>query len=230
MGCVGVGLVVMPFYYGWYNDFPPFVFVGGFIIVCGLIGFTMFGWLAVVVGRLLSGSQVIVHWTYDHTEWQRYVAWAYGEDVREKRQLFLLVAGITLLIGGAFWLLMRDRAAALVFCFLVSLLLFIWLLITVLPWLTRRRDQRQPGEIVAGKNVIYHNGSVHCWTFPGSRLEGVVRVEQPFPMVQIRYSYLMMAGRTLYFFRNHVTVSLPVPAGCEEEAARLVEALSHTAS
>ena len=225
VACVGAGLAALPFYYGWVNESPPFVFVGGFIFLCGLIGLAMFGWLTVKVGHLLDGTETVVHWRYGADEWRRYVEWAYTEERQEKRQLLMLIGVISLVVGGGFWLLVRDEGGAIVFGVLVAILLLLAILVELVPRLVRRRDRHGDGEVLVGRSVLYLNGSVHCWTLPGSRLEGITFSERPLPHLKIRYSYLMMAGRSLYFFRNHVAATLPVPAGRGDEATRLVELL-----
>ena len=162
-------------------------------------------------------------------EWQHYVEWAYSEDRQEKRKVLVFIAGIVLLVGGGFWLLVRDEGGAIAFAVLFAVVLLVALVSEVLPRLARRRDRRGAGEVAVGEAVAYINGSVHCWTLPGSRLEGVEYVERPFPVVKIHYSYLMMAGRSLYFFRNFVTAVIPVPRGGKDEADLLVGILQEKA-
>jgi hypothetical protein len=53
--------------------------------------------------------------------------------------------------------------------------------------------------------------------------------KKPMPHILLVYSYMMMAGRSLYFFRNYVEVRIPVPRGQEEAGAAVVKALGKSA-
>ena len=73
---------------------------------------------------------------------------------------------------------------------------------------------------------IYLDGSVHSWNSLGTRLDSVAFQASPLPHLRFVYSYLMVAGRSLYFFRNYVTVRVPVPAGREAEGRAVVRLLT----
>ena len=137
-------------------------------------------------------------WTYDPEEWKRFVAWEFTEETSEKRGLLMLVSAIILVVGGGFWLVMRDAAAAWVFVFLIGLAALLWAVAWIVPRLTRRRNLKALGEVYIGRSGIYMNGAVHTWNLPGSRFESAAFIEKPFPLLVFVYSYLMVAGRALY--------------------------------
>ena len=93
IGAAGAALVVLPFLYGWINASPPFVFVGGFVVICGIIGLAMFGWQAVTVSNLLNGKGLLAHWTYTPQEWQAFTEWAFTESIGERLAVGLLEQG-----------------------------------------------------------------------------------------------------------------------------------------
>jgi len=52
----------------------------------------------------------------------------------------------------------------------------------------------------------------------GARLEDVAELKEPFHCLGISYSYLVMAGRLLFFCRASADIREPVPKGKEDEA------------
>lgn len=217
----GIGLMALPFVYHYPEEGAPFFFIGLFVFLCGAIGLSLFGWQMRTLGRILGGKDQLARWTYDPEEWKRFVAWEFTEETSEKRGLLMLVSAIILAVGGGFWLVMRDAAAAWVFVFLVGLAALLWAVVWIVPRLTRRRNLKALGEVYIGTSGIYMNGVVHTWNFPGSRFESAAFIEKPFPLLLFVYSYLMVAGRSLYVFRQAATVRVPVPRGMEAEAAEL---------
>ena len=219
----GAALIILPFLYGWHHDFPPFVFIGGFVAICGLIGFFMFSRQVVMISNMIQEKNVLAHWTYVPAEWQRFADWAFTAEKEEKRGLLMVVSAIIVLVGGGFWLAMRDEAAGWVFLFLMGLMVFLWLIVLVPPRLTHRRNSQKSGEVFLGPSGLYLNGTVHSWSFPGSRFEFAQYTSSPFPLLSVTYSYITSAGRSLAFFRQEAVVHLPVPEGKEGEAEGLVE-------
>jgi len=77
--------------------------------------------------------------------------------------------------------------------------------------------------VFLGSSGKYINGAVHTWNLIGSRFESASKIEKPLPMLEIVYSYLMVAGRSLYFFRQYATVRVPIPEGKAAEATAIVK-------
>jgi hypothetical protein len=120
---------------------------------------------------------------------------------------------------------MRDDAAAWVFLVLLGLIVLLWMVAVLVPKLTYRRNIKGSGEVYLGSSGIHLNGSVHTWRLLGSRFESAQYRADPFPLLAVLYSYLMVAGRSLYFFRQYFAVSVPVPAGKEDDAKNIAKIL-----
>ena len=217
----GIAVMALPFFYHYPEEGAPFFFVGFFVFLCGAIGLALFAWQMHTLGRIIGGKDQLARWTYDPGEWKRFVAWEFAEEISEKRGLLVLVSAIILAVGGGFWLVMRDAAAAWVFVFMIGLAALLWAVVWIVPRLSRRRNLKGTGEVYIGRSGISVNGAVHTWNLPGSRLESAAFIEKPFPLLVFVYSYLMVAGRSLYVFRHAATVRVPVPRGMEAEAAEL---------
>ena len=221
----GFALFILPFFYQDFDSNIPLFFVGFFALIAGFIGLGMFGWQLRILRQILGGRDLLAHWHYDPVEWRRFVEWEFTEEREEKRGLWLFISAIIVVVGGGFWLIMRDRAAAWVFLFLLGLIPLLWMVAVLAPKLTYRRNIKGPGEVYVGTTGMYVNGSVHTWRLPGSRFESAEYHDQPFPLLAVVYSYLMIAGRSLYVFRQYHEVRAPVPVGRQEEARQIAEAL-----
>ncbi len=201
------------------------ILLGGLALSGALAGVWLFGRQAAILKRMLAGDH-LARFTCAAEEWARFVRWNFEQEASEKKALWRVVSAIGLVVGLGFMALMRDEASVWVFGFLMGLMAFLWLLAAGLPRLAWRRHLRGAGEVCVARDGIYLNGSVHTWNGWGSRLDGVEYKRRPLPHLEFVYSYLMVAGRALYFFRQYVVVRVPVPAGQETEAQRVVAALS----
>lgn len=221
----GTAVIIMPFFYGWINDFPPFVFVGGFIVILGIIGLFMFGYQLIAANGLINGKQLLAHWTFDPEQWRMFTEKEYSTEKNEKRLMLLVVSVIILIVGAIFWLIMRDKAAGIVFLVLLGVIAIIAFVAVIVPWLTYRRNLKQTGDIYIGKNCLYLNGAIHTWSFAGARLEDIKLILKPSPMINVTYTYWTSTGRYFFFYRQAATVRIPIPEGKLEEAENVVRQL-----
>ena len=220
--CIGVALTLLPFlYYNGEAGIPAF-FLGVVSMLAGAIGLVFFGLQVSMVRKMIGGKDQLAHWTYDPSKWKRFIDWHLNEEKEAKWGLFVFITIIIAAVGVGFWLAMRDTASLWVLFFLLGLIVLLWLVAIVAPRLTYRRLKKGSGQVYLGKSGIYLNGAVHTWNLIGSRLESVELIQKPFPMLVFVYSYLMMAGRSLFFFRQYASVHVPVPDGKEAEATKVV--------
>jgi len=220
---VGIALIILPFLYYNGQEGMPSIFIGGIVLIAGGIGLIMFGLQTATLGNMIRGKDLLAHWNYHPEEWRQFTELTFSTEKSEKRGLLVFVSAIILVIGGGFWLIVRDEAAAWVFLFLLGLIVLLWLIVLIVPRLAYRRNLKGPGEVYVGASGIYLNGSVHTWNLIGSRFESVEFVSEPIPVLGFVYSYLMAAGRFLFLFRQYATVPVPVPKGREEEAKKIVD-------
>lgn len=221
----GAALIIMPFFYGWSKDSPPFIFIGSFIVLLGIIGLFMFGYQMVAAHGLINGKHLIAHWNFDPEQWRMFAEKEYHEEKNEKRLMLAVIAVIILSVGAVFWLIMRDKAAGIVFLVLLGIIVLLAFVAVIVPWLTYRRNRKQSGDIYIGTNCLYLNGAVHTWSFAGARLENVNLLSKPFPMINITYTYWTSTGRYFFFYRQAATLRVPIPEGKLDDARRVVEQL-----
>jgi len=225
------GMILWPFVHGTVGSGLSFasILMGGLFFIGALVGLWLFGSQARMLRDMVEGGSFLAHFTFDPAEWKAFAEWNYGEEASRKRAVWLLIFFVSVVVGGGFMLVMRDEASVWVFAGLMAFMAVLWLLAVGLPWLTRRRDLRGTGEVYVGDRCVYLNGSVHSWGMLGSRLDSVQMEKKPVPHILLVYSYMMVAGRSLYFFRNYVEVRIPVPRNQEEVGAAVVKALEKSA-
>jgi hypothetical protein len=218
----GMSLIAMPFLYGWMNDKPPFIFLGGFIVMSGIVTLSLFGYQMAFMSKLLREENIWAHWTYDRDEWQEATAKTYNIEKAEKTGLFILITILFILVWAGFGLFVDDATAGIMALMFLGILALLAVFAFVLPFFTYIRKMERPGEILISKDGVYNCGTVHTWFLAGARLEKVNRLKKPFQMLEFVYSYVMMAGRIPYFFRNSYALRVPIPAGKETEADHIL--------
>lgn len=222
----GLALVILPFFYGWFHNSPPFIFGGGFVVIVGIVGIFMFGWQVGFTRRLLNGENLLAHWTLEGEQWWDKVAKEYQLEKEMKQTMFYFITVIIILVGGGFSLFVEDFPAGIMSLVFLGIIALLGFLSFISPKINYDRKMKMTGEIFISPEGLYLCGAVHTWRLAGARLESVVQKEKPFSMIEVTYSYLMMAGRMWFAYRNNATVRVPIPQGKEEEAKGIVERLS----
>lgn len=190
-------------------------FIGGFVAIGGIITMSVFGFQLRALKKMLSGIDILAHWTYSPAEWQAFTELEFKEMKGENLQKWILVAAISLIIGVAFMLIMRDKASVQVFVFLMGFLVFLAFVAWVVPQLGYRRNRREPGEVFIAETGACINGSVHTWNLLDATLDSVELTHDKRLLVFI-YSYLTRYGR------ESVPLRIPVPSGQESKALDIV--------
>lgn len=230
-GVLFSGMILWPFVHGTVGSGLSFasILMGGLFLIGALVGLWLFDSQVRQLRDMVEGGRHLAHFVYDPAEWKAFAEWNYGQESSQKRAMWLIIFAISVVVGGGLMAVKRDEASVVVFAGLMGFMAVLWLLAVGLPWLTRRRDLRGPGEVYVGDRCVYLNGTVHSWGKLASRLDSVKLDRKPIPHILLVYSYMMVAGRSLYFFRNYVEVRIPVPRGQEDAGAAVVKALEKSA-
>ncbi len=225
------GMILWPFVHGTVGSGFSFasILMGGLFLIGALTGLWLFGSQVRMLRDMVEGGRHLAHFVYDAAEWKAFAKWNYGEELSQKRAMWLVIFAISVVVGVGLMAVKRDEASVWVFSGLMGFMGVLWLLAVGLPWLTRRRDLGRPGEVYVGERCVYLNGTVHSWGTLGSRLDSVKMEKKPMPHILLVYSFMMVAGRSLYFFRNYVEVRIPVPRNQEEAGTAIVKALEKSA-
>jgi hypothetical protein len=208
--------------------FAPFLFgmdgfSGGFAIamICSFIALTglivviMYQSRAKTLDDILSGDELLAHWTYSREEWNNYSELDFRKDTQAKWSLYRLVMVITAAVCLAFSLIFQDSWVVMIGVFLgIGLLLAVTILLTTR--LRHRQNRRFLGEAYVSRKGIYLNHQLHIWRGLGGKLESSGYNEQE-KLLEVTYSLPDRTGRSEF------TVRVPVPPG-ESSRARTIAA------
>jgi hypothetical protein len=195
---------------------------GGFAIsflslvaaITSLVVAIMYQGRAGALDRILKGENRLAHWTYDPAEWQAYAEKEYATEKREKRNLFYLVAVISLVVGIGFTIAHPDGGWVV-----LGMLGGLLVLIAFVAVSTTRYDywmnKKYLGEAYIARDGVYLNRQLHLFRGWGASLDDVSYNEEE-KFLAFQYSTPNRTGRADY------TLRVPVPAGKEQEAKRIL--------
>jgi len=195
---------------------------GGFAIsflslvaaITTLIVAIMYQGRASALGRIFKGENLLAHWKYDPVEWQAYAEKEYVTEKRDKRNLFYLVAVISLVVGVGFTIAHPD-VGWVVLGLLGGVLVFIAILVLFSTRYNYWMNKKYLGEAYITTDGVYLNRQLHLWRGWGASLDAFSYNEED-KFLAFQYSTPNRTGRADY------TVRVPVPAGKEQEACRVL--------
>ena len=195
---------------------------GGFAIsflslvaaITTLIVAIMYQGRASALGRIFKGENLLTHWKYDPVEWQAYAEKEYVTEKRDKRNLFYLVAVISLVVGVGFTIAHPDVGWVLLGVF-GGLLVFIAILVLFSTRYNYRMNKKYLGEAYITPDGVYLNRQLHLWRGWGASLDAFSYNEED-KFLAFQYSTPNRTGRV------DITVRVPVPAGKEQEARQIL--------
>lgn len=178
----------------------------------------------VLLRPLLEGQRYLAHFTYSADEWRRYVEWNFSEEMARSKSIWWYLFAVTLVSGAIFLgIVESDNALWIIGVLSGALMSLATVLAFVFPALIYRRDCAQSGEVYIGQQMVYLNGSVHCWGASGARLESLEFKAEPLPHLLLIYSVRQtMIKPVVYTYWASASVRIPVPAGQEDWVQRQV--------
>jgi hypothetical protein len=191
--------------------------LGGFIAMIGLIAAVIYFRLGTSLDRITNKENVLAYWRYSPEEWKQYTEIEHKEDATGRRNLFFLVAVISVIVGVIFWAMVRDNPLII-----IMIILGIIAITGLTAWLTGLanylNNKKRVGEVYIALDGAYLNRQLHVWKGIGNLLEEIVFEDQirAQPRIRIEYSSPSNTGRNSY------TARIPVPPGQEGLAREVV--------
>lgn len=189
-------------------------FVSGFMVIVSLIIILVYRARAKQLDKILSGEGRIALWSYLPEEWMRFVATDFEDEKKIKRNLFILVTSISIVVGIILMIVIQDPLILLIISGIIA--------IVAIPafWAPRYRFRKlqhsEARALIAEKGVIVGK-MFHLWVQMGARLDGVViDMESDPKLIEFTYSIPTRYGRQEEIAR------VPVPRGKMDEAMRIV--------
>jgi hypothetical protein len=197
-------------------------FVSFFFAVSGVVVALLFFTRARTMDTILSDPSPLAHWIYPEEMARASVEREYREFQARNRAMFVIIGGMLAVVALVFLLFVGEGGPETgVFLLAVAAVLFV--VSRVAPWLERRRAMSAPHEAVINRDGIVYEGSVYPFRSFLVFWHGVTLQEpkkkNPAALV---FSFTQLVGR---FIIQPFDVVVPVPAGEEERAGRVVQQL-----
>jgi hypothetical protein len=216
---IGLFVIFLPGIVGMdgFNGGFALSFLGTFIAMVGLIALVIYIRMAVILDRITTKENVLAYWKYTPEEWKQYTEQEHKDDTLGRRNLFFMVAIISLFVGIVFWLVVRDHPLVII-CIVLGIIAITGITAWASGLANYRNNKRNLGEVYIALDGAYLNRQVHIWKGIGNKLEDIIydEISQAQPRIIIDYSSPSRNGRDSYSAR------MPEPPGQEEQAQRIV--------
>ncbi|MGB3005274.1 MAG: zinc ribbon domain-containing protein [Chitinophagaceae bacterium] len=190
-------------------------FVSGFMVIMSIIIVFIYRSRAKQLDKILSGEGLVAVWKYTTDEWINFTKADFEEEKKAKNFMFKLVSVIAIIIGIILWLLMKD---ILIFYISLGVIPLVAIPAWLAPRMRYKKLLRSEPEAIIAQNGLIVGKMFHLWVKLGARLDGVVLNNDEFPSL-LEFSYSMPTRNG----RQEEVARVPVPAGKNEEAARVAE-------
>ncbi len=173
---------------------------------------------AIKLNDILSGKNLLAHWTYTPTQWSSYSKKECGIEMQQKMGLFLVVTAFALFFGILFWVF-DSEAGIYVFATmlgLIGLIAFTWRFTT---WQNYRQNISSSAvEAYISKDAVYMNHRLYCWRAPLTHFDKAT-LENKRGVDLVTFRFTVFSGRT---GPQTYTVRVPVPEGRIAEAEEVI--------
>ena len=192
-------------------------FVCIFLAIIGIIVIIIYSGRAQLLNRILSGENILAHWKYSPEEWRKYTEKEYKEEKELKKGLFYVISGIAVLVGIIFFLV-DHKGGIWVLLTMLGLVAIIAFTAWFTSWYNYQQNKKYLGETYITEDAVYINRQLHTWRGLGASLDSVNLTEgKSQRLLRFIYSAPTRTGMQEY------KVNVPVPAGREEEARKILK-------
>jgi hypothetical protein len=195
-------------------------FVGLFVAILGLVVAGFYFQQANILGGILRGEGLLVHWMFDDEMWKEYTRKEYAEEISEKKGLFVIVSIFALFFGFLFWFFDNEAGffVFLVMLGLIGLVGFAWRFST---WYYREQNERGTKEAYIARSGVYMNRRLYTWRLFSAKLLGV-EIRNSNGLTFLKFSYTAFTGPSSQTY----TIRVPIPIGQEEVAKSIIQQLN----
>ncbi len=202
--------------------------VGLLLVICGAITVVLFLPRARVLGRMLRGDDLLVHWEYDSPQVTRQVARDKRTELGRNRGLLLIVAIWWVIWVAFFMVLGYAEGNGDDMPLFVGIMLGVGLVVAAaglgIPHLRARRALSSTPEAIVGRHALYLNGTFHPWDAPLAALDRVT-LEETTPEWRLVFHLRALNGPGWLHWVPY-KVEVPVPVGQHAKAQEVAQALS----
>lgn len=217
IAAIGIMIMFVPAAVGIDGEDGGFaiMILGVVVIITGIVAFFVYTWRAKRLDDMLSGKNLLVHWTYTRDEWQRYAEKAHKDKKSAHKILFLIISGWAIVIGAGFFIKDPD-SGKYVFLAMLGLIAVMGVIAFLTTMLDYHRNRKYLGEAYIATDGVYLNRVLHTWKGLATHLDTVAYEEEAQSLI---FTYIALDRIGLHSY----TVRVPVPRGQEAKASELLE-------
>jgi hypothetical protein len=216
---VGLFLIFLPGIIGMdvFNGGFALSFLGGFIAIIGLIAMVIYLRMAGILDRITKKENVLAYWKYTPEEWKQYTEQEPQGDILGRRNLFFIIAVISIFVGIIFWFVVRDHPLVIV-CIILGIIAITGITTWTTGLANYQHNKGNLGEVYIALDGVFLNRQLHIWKGIGNKLEEISfdDLSSGQSWIKIGYSSPSRNGPDYY------SVQIPVPPGQEDRARKIV--------
>ncbi|MFZ4707264.1 MAG: hypothetical protein ACOYMF_14760 [Bacteroidales bacterium] len=190
-------------------------FLAGFMVMVGFIVIVIYNSRAKQMGKILKGEGKIAEWRYTPDEWIRFVAADFEDEKKTKKNLFIMVVVISVIVGVLMTVVIQN---ALILFIIAGILVIVAIPAFLVPRFRYRKLQHSEAEALIAENGVIVGKMFHLWVKLGARLDQVSINSEDDPNI-IEFSYSMPTRTGM----QEEVARVPIPAGKMSEALWIVE-------
>jgi hypothetical protein len=197
-------------------------FISFFLAVSSVAVSLLFVHRARVMDAILSDPSPLAHWIYPEEMARTSIEREYREYQVRNRIMFFIIGGMLGLVA-LFFLIFIGEGGPETALILLGLMVILFIVSRIAPGIERRRAMKASHEaFITHAGIIYEGGVYPFRSFLMWR-DGILFREAAKKMpAMIIFSFSQLVGR---FIIQPFDVRIPVPAGEEEKAIRIVQEL-----
>jgi hypothetical protein len=198
-----------------------------FLAVSSVVIALLFVHRARVMDAILADPSPLAHWIYPEEMARASVEREYRDYLERNRIMFMVIGGMMVAVA-LFFLVFVEEGGYETGLVLLAITAVLFAVSRAAPWLERRRAITASHEAVVTRTGIVYEGSVYPFrsflVFRGGVSFREAGKKSPAVLV---FSFTQLVGR---FIMQPFDIVVPVPAGEEEKAGRVVKDLGGDAS
>jgi hypothetical protein len=197
-------------------------FISFFLAVSSAAVALLFVHRARVMDAILTGPSPLAYWTYPVDVALTSVEREYRDCQERNKATFIIIGGMLVIVALVFFIFVGEGGPETAL-FLLAFTVFLYIVSRVMPGLERRRAmQASHTAFIAHAGIIYE-GAVYPFRSFMMWRDGISfsKASEKKPAMII-FSFSQLVGR---FIIQPFDIAIPVPAGEEEKAIRIVQEL-----
>ena len=191
-----------------------------FIFISGVVTSLVFWRMSVKEDKIISGTNLIAHWTYSKEEWKKFTEVEFKTDKSYKNMLFYIILFFALFFGIIFYIFDPENGIY-VFYVMIGLIVLMFFVAKYSIWSAHKSNLKSLGEVYISPDGVIVNGLFHAWNMIGAKLEDINYDEKSNPkFLEFEYSTIARYGRQSNYVR------IPVPKSEEKNVDEIIKKIS----